>query len=158
MIITNDEIIAKKAKYITTTAKKPHKWDFNHDELGYNYRMPNINAALGCAQLEKLPEILKSKRILAENYKSFFNDKSAKFVIEPKNATSNYWLNAIILNDKYQRDNFLEETNKARVMTRPIWKLMNSLPMYKNNQSGNLENSAWLEERVINIPSSVKHK
>lgn len=156
MIITNDEELAKRAKYITTTAKKPHRWDFNHDEIGYNYRMPNINAALGCAQLEKLPEILKDKRALAGKYELFFKDKPAEFVTEPKNTMANYWLNAIILNDASQRDVFLSTTNNAGVMTRPIWKLMSGLPMFKSAQKGNLENSTWLEKRVINIPSSVK--
>lgn len=156
MIITNDETLAKKAKYITTTAKKPHRWDFNHDEIGYNYRMPNINAALGCAQLEQLPEILQHKRTLANKYKLFFEDKAAHFVTEPENTTANFWLNAIILDNANHRDSFLKTTNDAGVMTRPIWKLMSGLPMFKEAQKGNLENSIWLEERVINIPSSVK--
>lgn len=156
MILTNDEALAKRAKYITTTAKRPHKWDFNHTEIGYNYRMPNINAALGCAQLENLPKILKDKRALAHKYQRFFEDKGAHFLKEPKNTTTNYWLNAIILEDPTQRDMFLTVTNDAGVMTRPIWKLMSNLPMFKNAQKGNLENSSWLEERVINIPSSVK--
>lgn len=157
MIITNDENLAKKAKHITTTAKTPHPWDFNHDQIGYNYRMPNINAALGCAQLEKLPGILKNKRELANLYSAFFKDKAASFVTEPSNTKANYWLNAIILNDASQRDDFLKATNDAGVMTRPIWKLMSSLPMFEKAQKDNLENSVWLEQRVINIPSSVKH-
>lgn len=156
MIITNDEALAKKAKHITTTAKIPHRWDFNHDQVGYNYRMPNINAALGCAQLENLPEILKDKRALAHKYNVFFNDKPARFVTEPKNTTANYWLNAIVLDNALERDEFLTATNNAGVMTRPIWKLMSGLPMFQKAQKGNLENSIWLEERVINIPSSVK--
>jgi len=156
MIITNDKDLAKKAKHITTTAKIPHRWDFNHDQIGFNYRMPNINAALGCAQLEKLPEILKNKRALAIKYKQFFNNKPAQFVTEPDNTTANYWLNAIVLKDAIDRDNFLKNTNESGVMTRPIWKLMSSLPMFKESQKGNLDNSKWLEERVVNIPSSVK--
>ncbi|MGO4919935.1 LegC family aminotransferase [Maribacter spongiicola] len=156
MIITNDETLAKKAKHITTTAKIPHRWDFNHDQVGYNYRMPNINAALGCAQLENLPEILKNKRNLALKYNDFFNDKPARFVTEPENTTANYWLNAIVLDNASERDEFLTVTNNAGVMTRPIWKLMSGLPMFQKAQKGNLENSIWLEERVINIPSSVK--
>ena len=156
MIITNDEMLAKQAKHITTTAKIPHRWDFNHDQIGYNYRMPNINAALGCAQLEKLPEILRDKRALAKKYEVFFKDKAASFLTEPKNAVANYWLNAIVLDDASNRNIFLTATNDAGVMTRPIWKLMSSLPMFKEAQKGNLENSIWLEERVINIPSSVK--
>ncbi|ASV32614.1 aminotransferase DegT [Maribacter cobaltidurans] len=156
MILTNDEKLAKQAKHLTTTAKIPHRWDFEHDRVGYNYRMPNINAALGCAQLEKLPEILKEKRGLAKKYEVFFKDKAARFVTEPKNTVANYWLNAIVLDDAPNKDMFLTTTNDAGVMTRPIWKLMSSLPMFKDAQKGNLENSIWLEERVINIPSSVK--
>lgn len=156
MILTNDEQLAKKAKHITTTAKIPHRWDFNHDQIGYNYRMPNINAALGCAQLEKLPEILKKKRDLAQKYIDFFSNKSARFVTEPDNTSANYWLNSIVLENPNDRDEFLSATNDAGVMTRPIWKLMSSLPMFKKAQKGNLDNSLWLEQRVVNIPSSVK--
>ena len=156
MILTNDEHLARKAKHITTTAKIPHCWDFNHDQIGYNYRMPNINAALGCAQLEKLPEILQNKRDLAKKYLDFFSNKSARFVTEPDNTSANYWLNAIVLENPNDRDEFLSATNDAGVMTRPVWKLMSSLPMFKKAQKGNLDNSVWLEQRVINIPSSVK--
>ncbi|MDF4201478.1 LegC family aminotransferase [Maribacter sp. SA7] len=156
MILTNDEHLARKAKHITTTAKIPHRWDFNHDQIGYNYRMPNINAALGCAQLEKLPEILRNKRDLAQKYVVFFKNKSANFVTEPKDTSANYWLNSIVLENPNDRDEFLSATNDAGVMTRPIWKLMSSLPMFKKAQKGNLDNSVWLEQRVINIPSSVK--
>lgn len=155
MIITNDEAIAKKAKHITTTAKIPHKWDFEHDMIAYNYRLPNINAALGCAQMESLPQFLIKKRILAEKYEHFFATKSINFIIEPKNAKANYWLNAVILENLEERNSFLEETNKNGVATRPIWKLMNSSLMYKKAQTGDLENSQWLEDRVVNIPSSV---
>ena len=154
-IITNDEVIAKKAKHITTTAKIPHKWEYVHDLVGYNYRLPNLNAALLTAQLEQLDGFLNSKRELAAIYKGFFEDKNIKFVLEPENAKSNYWLNAVILNSKQQRDEFLEFTNANGVMTRPIWRLMNELEMFKNCQSGSLENSKYLEERVVNIPSSV---
>ncbi|WP_282048769.1 LegC family aminotransferase [Maribacter aquivivus] len=156
MILTDDEHLARKAKHITTTAKIPHRWDFNHDQIGYNYRMPNINAALGCAQLEKLPEILQNKRDLAQKYIGFFKNKSANFVTEPKDTSANYWLNSIVLENPNDRDEFLSATNDAGVMTRPIWKLMSSLPMFEKAQKGNLDNSVWLEKRVINIPSSVK--
>ena len=156
MILTNEENLAIKAKHITTTAKKPHPWDFNHDQIGYNYRMPNINAALGCAQLEKIPEILKKKRTLANKYKLFFKDKPVQFVTEPEHTTANYWLNTIVLDEANDRDAFLKATNEAGVMTRPIWKLMSDLSMFKKMQKGNLENAMWLEKRVINIPSSVK--
>jgi len=154
-IITNEEILAKKAKHLTTTAKIPHKWDFNHDMVGYNYRMPNLNAALLVAQLEKLDNFITNKRNLANKYENFFKSIDYNFFKEPKNCKSNYWLNSIILKNKTQRDQFLTETNSNGVMTRPIWTLMNKLPMFKNVQCGDLKNSEWLAERVINIPSSV---
>ena len=154
-IITNDKMLAKKAKYLTTTAKIPHKWDFNHDMVGYNYRMPNLNAALMVAQLEQIDKFLLNKRELANAYESFFSGADIKFIKEPKDSKSNYWLNAIILKDKKQRDLFLDETNSASVMTRPTWVLMNKLPMFKEAQCTDLTNAEWLEERVVNIPSSV---
>ena len=154
-IITNDEILAKKAKHITTTAKVPHKWKYTHDMIGYNYRMPNLNAALLVAQLENLEQFLLKKRELATLYANFFNDMGYAFVQESINSQSNYWLNAIILKDKQQRDLFLDETNSEGVMTRPIWTLMNKLPMFKEAQCGDLTNAEWLEQRVVNIPSSV---
>ncbi|GAA4279519.1 LegC family aminotransferase [Aquimarina mytili] len=155
MIVTNDDDIAKKAKHLTTTAKIPHPWDYEHDMIAYNYRLPNINAALGCAQIEKLPLILKKKRELSDKYQTFFSGKSLYYIVEPKNSVSNYWLNAILLENVEERNEFLRNTNAKGVMTRPIWKLMNSLSMFKNAQTGNLENSKWFEERVVNIPSSV---
>ena len=155
-IITNDKMLAKKAKYLTTTAKIPHKWDFNHDMVGYNYRMPNLNAALMVAQLEQIDKFLLNKRELANAYESFFSGADIKFIKEPKDSKSNYWLNAIILKDKKQRDLFLDETNSASVMTRPTWVLMNKLPMFKEVQCTDLTNSEWLEKRVVNIPSSVQ--
>lgn len=154
-IITNDAGLAKKAKHITTTSKLSHKWEYIHNEIGYNYRMPNINAALGCAQLEKLNTYLVSKRKLAMTYKSFFNDDGIDFFTESENVKSNYWLNAVILKNRKERDSFLEETNSKGVMTRPIWRLMNKLNMYKNCFKTDLSNSEWLEDRVVNIPSSV---
>ncbi len=154
-IVTNNEVLAKKAKHLTTTAKVPHKWNFNHDMVGYNYRMPNINAALLVAQLESLDNFINSKRKLASMYKKFFNGADCTFVSEPMDSKSNYWLNSIILKNKHQRDEFLDETNSHNVMTRPIWTLMNKLPMYKNAQCDNLMNSKWLAERVVNIPSGV---
>lgn len=155
MLVTNDDDIAKKAKHMTTTAKIPHPWDYEHDMVAYNYRMPNINAAVGCAQMEKLPLFLERKRDLATQYKFFFKDKPIKFVTEPKNATANYWLNALIMDNLEERNSFLKITNDNGIMTRPVWKLMNSLNMFRKAQTGNLENAQWLEERVINIPSSV---
>ena len=154
-IITDDEILAKKAKHLTTTAKVSHKWEYTHNMIGYNYRMPNLNAALLTSQLENLGTFLSSKRSVAMAYKEFFKDKPYGFVEEPANCHSNYWLNAIILQDKEERDLFLYETNSKGVNTRPIWTLMNKLPMFKDAQCGNLTNAEWLEERVVNIPSSV---
>ena len=147
--------LAKKAKHLTTTAKVQHKWNFNHDMVGYNYRMPNLNAALLVAQLENLDNFISSKCKLANVYGAFFNSNNYVFVKEPMDSKSNYWLNAIILNDKQQRDIFLNESNAQGVMTRPIWTLMSKLPMFKDSQSGDLINAEWLEERVVNIPSSV---
>ena len=154
-IITDDETLAKKAKHLTTTAKVPHKWKYAHDMIGYNYRMPNLNAALLVAQLENLDSFLLRKHELATIYAKFFNNSNYRFVNEPKGGKSNYWLNSIILNNKQQRDDFLNETNSQGVMTRPIWTLMNKLPMFESAQCGDLTSSEWLEERVVNIPSSV---
>ena len=154
-IITNDKALAKKVKHLTTTAKAPHKWKYAHDMIGYNYRMPNLNAALLVAQLENLENFLFKKRELATAYMNFFDDTSYGFSQELTNSQSNYWLNTIILENKKQRDLFLEETNLRGVMTRPIWTLMNKLPMFQNSQHGELSNAEWLEKRVVNIPSSV---
>ncbi len=155
-IITNNKTFAKKAKHLTTTSKVPHKWDFNHDMIGYNYRMPNLNAALLVAQLEKLDDFIANKRKLANKYEKFFKNYDYMFFKEPKNTKSNYWLNSIILKNKKQRDKFLKDTNSNGVMTRPIWILMNNLSMFKNSQCGDLQNSEWLYKRVVNIPSSVR--
>ncbi|MBR8537396.1 LegC family aminotransferase [Carboxylicivirga sediminis] len=155
MLLFNDNVLAQKAKHLTTQAKEPHAWEFSHDEIGYNLRMPNINAAIGCAQLEQIDFIIKSKRETASIYKEFFKELDIDFICEPKDCRSNYWLNAIVLKDKAQRDEFLKISNDNGVMTRPIWKLMSRLPMYKKEQKGDLENSIWLEDRIVNIPSSV---
>ena len=155
-IVTNDEKLAKHAKHLTTQAKIPHRWEFRHDEIGYNYRMPNINAALACAQLEQLPKFLENKRELANSYKDFFKTLDVKFMEEPSNSISNYWLCAILLNDKTQRDEFLEFTNSNGVMTRPIWTLMNKLEMFKDALHGNLDNALFIEDRLVNLPSSVR--
>jgi len=169
VIVTDDEELAKRAKHITTTAKlgagiwdigngekvKISKWDYFHDEIGFNYRMPNINAALLLAQLENLEMFLKKKRELAKKYKEFFSELGIKFIDEPKNSKSNFWLNAIEFENKKQRNEFLEYSNSNNVMTRPIWTLMNKLPMYKNALRDELENSKYLEERIVNIPSGV---
>ncbi|WP_313957066.1 LegC family aminotransferase [Aliarcobacter butzleri] len=155
VIVTDDEVLAKRAKHITTTAKIPHPYEYVHDAIGYNYRLPNINAALLVAQLEQLEKFLVSKRELAKIYEEFFSSNSIKFIKEPENSKSNYWLQAVLLNDINKRDEFLEFTNKNGVMTRPIWKLMNELDMFKDCQKDDLKNAKYLEERVVNIPSSV---
>ncbi len=155
MIITDNKEIAKKAKHLTTTAKVPHNWEFFHDQLGYNYRLTNLAAALGCAQMEQLPDFLKTKRKIASLYADYFKSLNIQFVTEPALSTSNYWLNAIILENKEQRDKFLNFTNNQGIMTRPIWQLMNRLPAFQNCIAENLDNSEWFEERVANIPSSV---
>ncbi len=155
VIVTDDERLAKKAKHLTTTAKVPHPYEYYHDEIGYNFRMPNINAALLVAQMENLDKFLENKRNLAKKYEEFFKSIGVEFIKEPKNAKSNYWLNAIKLENKTQRDEFLECSNKNKVMTRPIWTLMNKLPMYKTCQTDSLENAEYLEERIVNIPSGV---
>ena len=155
MILTDDEELAKMAKHITTQAKVPHPYEFVHDHIGYNYRLTNINAALGCAQMESLDHLLGLKRTLAEQYKEFFRNTEFEFFAEPKNCKSNYWLNAIITKDKTQRDELLQFTNKNGVMTRPIWELMSRLPMFADCQTDSLENSIWFADRVVNIPSSA---
>ena len=155
VIVTDDEQIAKRAKHITTTAKIPHPYEYVHDEIAYNYRLPNINAALLVAQMENLEKFLESKRELASTYEKFFKTSNIDFIKEPKDSKSNYWLQAVLLNDLKQRDEFLEFTNKNGVMTRPIWRLMNELEMYKDCQKDELKNAKYLEQRVVNIPSSV---
>lgn len=155
-VITDDEQIAKRAKHLSVIAKLPHAWEFVHDEIGYNYSMPNLNAALACAQLEQLDKIVENKRELAHIYHDFFGKKGIGFGKEIEGGKSNYWLNTIILEDTAQRDSFLQDTNGKKVMTRPIWRLMNKLAMYEKCQTGDLKNSEWLEQRVINIPSSYR--
>tara|TARA_B100000925_G_scaffold291824_1_gene281718 strand:- start:2925 stop:4097 length:1173 start_codon:yes stop_codon:yes gene_type:complete len=155
MIITNDEDLAKRAKHVTTTAKVPHPYEFVHDEIGYNYRMPNLNAALGCAQMEQLDDFLAKKTKVADQWSDFFNVRNIEFCDAVDGSRTNYWLNAIILNSREERDNFLKFTNDNGVMTRPIWKLMSQLEMYKDCQTDGLKNSLWLQDRVVNIPSSI---
>lgn len=154
-IVTNDEALAKRAKHLTTQAKVPHRWEFVHDEIGYNYRMPNLNAALMCAQLEQLNVFLENKRYLANSYQLFFSAMNIKFMLEPNEAKSNYWLCAVLLKDKTTRDEFLQFTNNHGIMTRPVWTLMNNLVMFKDALHGNLDNAQYLEDRIVNIPSSV---
>ena len=153
MLLFNNENLAARAKHLTTQAKIPHRWEFIHDEIGYNYRMPNINAALGLAQLEKLPQFLKNKRELAEKYKVFWGEH---FFDEPKEAYSNFWLNSIFFADRTERDAFLQYTNDNGVMTRPAWTLMNDLPMFKDCEKTDLANATWIVDRLVNIPSGVR--
>jgi len=143
------------AKHLTTTAKKPHKYEYVHDELGYNYRMPNLNAALICAQLEQLDSFIENKRNLAKQYKSFFGDQGIKFRTENPNTKVNYWLMCVELNDRNERNQFLNETNEKGIMTRPIWQLMYKLPMYEHCFRDEQFNAEYLEDRIVNIPSSV---
>ena len=155
MIVTNDQALAVRAKHITTTAKVPHAWEFVHDEVGYNYRLPNLNAALGCAQMEYLPEMLLAKAKVAERYAKIFEGSRLELVAPLNGTTANYWLNALLLKDREERDTFLEYTNSRNLMTRPVWNLMHRLDMFKNCQHDGLSNSLWLEDRLVNIPSSV---
>lgn len=155
-IVTNNIALGEKGKYLTTTAKIPHPYEYVHDELGYNYRMPNLNAALACAQLEQLDGFLENKRLLAHEYKVFFKDKGISFRTETPETKANYWLMCIELENKQDRDLFLKTTNSSNVMTRPIWQLMFRLPMYKDCQKDAQVNALFLEERIVNIPSSVR--
>ncbi len=155
MIITDNEALAKKAKHLTTQAKVPHKWNYVHDMVGYNYRLTNLAAALGVAQLEQLPGFIENKRKIAAQYEKFFAGSDITFVTEPENAISNYWLNTVLLKDRKERDSFLDYTNTNGVMTRPAWELMNRLEIFKHCETGNIENAEWLVDRIVNIPSSV---
>jgi aminotransferase in exopolysaccharide biosynthesis len=155
-IVTNNEILGNKGKYLTTTAKVPHSYEFFHDEIGFNFRMPNLNAALACAQLEQLNGFLENKRALAADYITFFNNSGIQFRTETPNTKANYWLMCVELENQKERDLFLAETNNAKVMTRPIWQLMYRLPMYQHCQRDEQLNAQFLEERIVNIPSSVR--
>lgn len=157
MLLFQDEELGMHAKHLTTQAKVTHRWEFVHDHIGYNYRMPNINAALGCAQLEQIDEILANKRQTAERYKDFFETREdIKYFTEPDNCRSNYWLNTVILKDKESQQEFLQYTNNNGVMTRPIWELMNRLPMFNDCETDGLVNTNYFADRVVNIPSSVR--
>ncbi|MCF8026471.1 MAG: DegT/DnrJ/EryC1/StrS family aminotransferase, partial [Desulfobacteraceae bacterium] len=156
-IISNDPALGERAKHLTTTARVDHPWEFEHDEIGYNFRMPNLNAALACAQLERLDELLEKKRSLAAAYKDFFRTKSfAAFAEEPEGTRSNYWLCAIVLEDPSEREAMLEALNEAKIQARPVWKLMTELPMYADCQKGPLPNAQWLRQRLVNLPSGVQ--
>ncbi|MDB3961733.1 LegC family aminotransferase [Paracoccaceae bacterium] len=157
MILSNLKL-GNRAKHLTTTAKIPHSFEYIHDEIAFNYRLPNLNAAIGCAQLEQLELFIKAKRQLASAYQELLNGSNMEFVNEPKRCRSNYWLNAVICQDKKHRNSLLELTNRNGVMTRPIWKLMNHLKMYRSCRHGGLDNAEWLEARIVNLPSSVVFK
>ena len=155
MMLFQDEELGKQAKHITTQAKISHRWEFRHDHIGYNYRMPNINAALGCAQLENLDKYIESKRQVAAEYEEFFkNIPGMEFFVDSEDTF--YWLNAVILKDKEAQLDFLQQTNDNGVMTRPIWELMNRLPMFEHCENDGLKNTIWFADRVVNIPSSVR--
>ena len=155
-IVTSDEKLGKLAKHLSTTAKVPHAYEFRHDQVGYNYRMPNLNAALACAQLEQLDIFLKNKRELALTYKEYFSSRNETFVWEREGTVANFWLNTILFSNQEEQRSFLEYSNENKIMTRPIWQLMNKLPMFQTCLKGNLSNAIWLEERVVNIPSSYR--
>ena len=152
-ILCNEELYSK-GKHLSTTAKKSNDIHFVHDEVGFNYRLPNINAALGCAQLESINLFVTQKRQLAEEYAQLLKNSNLEFFKEPKNCRSNYWLNTIICHDESQRNELLNFMNSREIMTRPVWTPMNKLPMFKNSISDSLQNTLWLEERIVNIPSS----
>ncbi|MBY6198449.1 LegC family aminotransferase [Vibrio hangzhouensis] len=154
MVLCSTPELGQRTKHVTTTAKVPHPYEFFHDEAGFNYRMPNLNAALGCAQMEVLESYVARKRDLANQYRNLFEKTEIKFVVEPEYAYSNYWLNAIICPDVNYRDELLKETNAAGVMTRPIWKLMHRLPMFENALCGDLSQSRFLEAHIVNLPST----
>jgi aminotransferase in exopolysaccharide biosynthesis len=155
-IVTSDLDLGFKAKHLTTTAKVPHPYEYVHDEIGYNFRMPNLNAALACAQLEQLETFIQNKRNLALEYKVFFESQGIKFRKELPNTKANYWLMCLELENKKDRDSFLKETNENKVMTRPIWQLIFKSPIYSSFQRDSQENAIYLEDRIVNIPSSVR--
>lgn len=155
-IVTNDLDLGITAKHLTTTAKVPHPYEYVHDEIGYNFRMPNLNAALACAQLEQLNSFIQNKRKLAIEYCEFFDSKGVKFRKELQNTKANYWLMCLELENKKDRDAFLKDTNENKVMTRPIWQLIFKSPLYSNFQRDSQENAIYLEDRIVNIPSSVR--
>ena len=157
MLLFNDEELGAYAKHLTTQAKIPHRWEFRHDHIGYNYRMPNINAAIGCAQMEHLDEFVANKRAMAEAYKEYFlHVDGVEFFAEPENCRSNYWLNAVLLPNRDAQQEFLQYTNDHGVMTRPIWELMNRLPMFENCETDGLKNTIMFADRVVNSPSRVR--
>lgn len=155
IIVTDNKELAKKAKHLTTQAKVPHEWEYIHDHIGYNYRCPNINAALACAQLEQIEQFIANKRETAKVYHNFFKESEIRHLVEPKESRSNYWLNSLIFPSKKERDKFLKFTNSHSVMTRPIWRLLHRLPMFSGCIHDQLINSKEIEQLLVNIPSSV---
>ena len=157
MILVNDEELGARVKHLTTTAKVPHRWAFDHDEIGWNYRMPNINAALGCAQMERLEEILADKRVIAAAYRDFFAGKPGlTYVDAPKGCVSNYWLNTVLFENREERDRFLTRSNDRNVMTRPLWTLMPELPMYAAHPTDGMPQARGLHDRAVNLPSGPR--
>jgi dTDP-4-amino-4,6-dideoxygalactose transaminase len=157
MVITDDEALAGRIRYLSTTAKRPHRWEFYHDEVGYNLRMPSLNAAVGLAQLEYFDVILANKRETARLYQQFFERIGMTCISEPENARSNYWLNAVLFHDKAERDDFLEYSNDHGVQTRPAWTLLHTLPPYCQCQHTGTPNAEYIADRLVNIPSSVRN-
>lgn len=155
-IVTNDESLGRRAKHLTTTGKLPHAWHFYHDEVAFNYRMPNINAALGCAQLEQLPDLLADKQATASAYQNFGEANGLSFYKAQPATESNYWLNALLLESEGERDGFLHQANELGIMCRPVWRLMSDLPAFSTAPSGPLDNARWLAQRLVNIPSGVR--
>lgn len=156
-ILTNDAELGRRAKHLTTTAKVRHRWRFYHDEVGYNFRLPNLNAALGCAQLEQLPKFVEFKRDLAQRYQAGFAELQVPFVNEPPNTRSNFWLCAILVRDLAEREDVLTLTNDSGIMTRPIWEPLHTLPMYQSAPRGPLPVTAEMAERLVSIPSGYKN-
>jgi len=155
-IVTNDGTLAHRAKHLSTQAKVPHAWEFVHDEIGFNFRMPNLNAALACAQLEQLNSFMSNKRDLAQLYQKKFKSLNLSILEEVNEAKSNYWLNGILFENRHQRDEFLKYSNDKGVMTRPVWELMHRLRMFSGGNNAPLPNSEWIADRLVNIPSSVR--
>ena len=154
MILTNNSKIAKQAKHLSTTARISHKWKFAHDQIGYNYRMPNLNAALGLAQFQSLQKFLKSKRLIAKQYQEWGEKFGLCFVKEDELSKANYWLNCLILKSKKERDSFIKFTQENGIMTRPTWTPMHRLKIYRDCFKDNLENTQWISDRLVNVPSS----
>lgn len=156
VIVTDDIELAERGKHLTTTAKVDHPWEYIHNDIGYNYRLPNLNAALACAQLEQLDLFLRKKRELAGEYKKFFENMLQMFIDEPLHSKSNFWLNVVTFENRKSRDGFLRYSNESGVHTRPAWQLMNSLDSFKHCQTHDLKNANWLQNRIVNLPSSVR--